>query len=492
MSKETTTEKKKRENRIQHICSYIHKVGMLRTVLLMDGSEAMNSSADYLPSYLLAMRPPLLRLVERYLDSTPLASLGVVVMRDGVSHRLLPCTTNRNEITDVLERDIFLHGGAGTMSLENGLRMAMSELVDTRKVAALAATHAGGASSSLSSARNARAAWKGSATQLNVLIVSASVTLIDPTDVFNVVNTVAALGVRINVISLVGAVHVFEVCAVETGGMLYCPMNYDHLLQIVDELATAHRAHAATAAAARRKRLQSQRRGAKRARSSLDGAANENDDDNEADVPYLIPIGCPVYLKAPLLPPSAASQPEQQQKQKQQQQAVDAAPSYYLACPQCHLIQLSVPTTCPMCRLLLCSAPMLYSTYVSHNALVPAAKHLRVVRGGETTSVDEKDTPSSKEATVTAIDATSAPVTREVEGVVTVAGDTTHIRCALCMTCIPSEAAQASSRATTAASSVVEGARVWQCSGCASYRCDACDDFVRHTLGLCPHCLALR
>ncbi|KPA79255.1 hypothetical protein ABB37_05732 [Leptomonas pyrrhocoris] len=470
---------------------------MLRTVLLMDGSEAMNSSSDYLPSYLLAMRPPLLRLVEKYLDSTPLASLGIVVMRDGVSHRLLPCTTNRNEIVDVLERDVFLHGGSGSMSLENGLRMAMSELVDMRKVAALVAAHsstskvngsAGGAAAAAAAslAASTRATWKGSATQLNVLIVSAAVTLIDPTDVFNVVNTMAALSVRINVLSLVGAVHVFDVCALETGGRLYCPMNYDHLLQIVDELATAHRAHAATAEAKRRR--QRQRRG-KRVRSSTSGIQDDGEDrdDEDADAPYLIPIGCPVYLKATPSPPPP---PQQQQSittapaPSARTTATDANCSYYLACPQCHLIQLSVPTTCPLCRLLLCSAPMLYSTYVAHNYLVPAARRLRVVRGVTGVSAQQAETGEVKVLLSTGATSTAEVVETTAE---------TPIRCALCMTHIPADAARtATTEPATVASAASEGAHVWQCSSCASYRCDACNSFVVEAIGMCPHCVALR
>lgn len=457
---------------------------MLRTVLLMDGSEAMNSSSDYLPSYLLAMRPPLLRLVEKYLDSTPLASLGLVVMRDGVSHRLLPCTTNRNEIVDVLERDIFLHGGSGTMSLENGLRMAMSELVDMRKVAAMAAKSGkNGATAAAAAATNTRAAWKGSATQLNVILVSASVTLIDPTDVFKVVNTMTALSIRIHVVSLVGAVHVFDVCAVETGGALHCPLNFDHLLEIVDALATAHRARAATAAAARQQ--QRSRRRVKRQRATsgdaINGGENTEDAEEDVDAPSLIPIGCPVYVEAP---PPSATQPESGGATMPSESASDA-PSYFLACPQCHLIQLSVPTTCPMCRLLLCSAPMLYSTYVSHNTLVPPATRLRVVQrvqdGGAPVRQDSAVSDASSSAAATA------------QAVVSTAEKPVH--CDLCMTRIPADAVAATdgtAAAAAAPSRVSEAAWVWRCSACGSFRCDGCNDFVVNTVGLCPHCVALR
>ncbi|CAJ1989249.1 Ssl1-like [Leishmania donovani] len=445
---------------------------MLRTVLLLDGSDAMNSSSDYLPNYLLAMRPPLLRLVERYLDSTPLASLGVVVMRDGISHRLLPCTTNRNEIVDVLERDVFLHGGSGSTSMENGLRMAMSELVDMREVAALAAATA--KKSSSFAARNPRAAWKGSATQLNVIVLTASVTLIDPTDVFAVVNIMAALSIRISVVSLVGAVHVFDVCTVETGGTLYCPLNYDHLLHIMDELSTAHRAQAAMARKKRHQRGGRQQRVKRCREEDVEGVEVNDDDSDGADAPYLIPIGCPVYLEAPL---SDSAEPS----------SAASSRSFYLGCPQCHLIQLTVPTTCSMCRLLLCSAPMLYSTFVLHNCLVPPAKVLRVMR--------DASPPASKAANLSA--AATATVQ---EGGVVKATMQQPIRCGLCMTSFIAEmmghtrnggvSSPVGSSAREAL--VVDGAQVWQCSACASYRCNACNDFVLHTIGLCPYCLALQ
>ncbi|GET89016.1 hypothetical protein, conserved [Leishmania tarentolae] len=442
---------------------------MLRTVLLIDGSDAMNSSSDYLPNYLLAIRPPLLRLVEQYLDSTPLASLGVVVMRDGVSHRLLPCTTNRNELVGVLERDVFLHGGSGNMSMENGLRMAMSELVDMREVAAMAAT---ATKKSSLAARDPRAAWKGSATQLNVIVVAASVTLIDPADVFAVVNIMAALSISINVVSLVGAVHVFDVCTVETGGTLYCPLNYDHLLRIMDELSTAHRAQA-TMTRKKKHQRSGRRQRVKRSREE-EGDDVDGDGDDCTDAPHLIPIGCPVYLEAPL---SDSVEPS----------PTASSRAFYLGCPQCHLIQLTVPTTCSMCRLLLCSAPMLYSTFVSHNSLVPPAKLLQVM-GNASAAVPRTANLSA-----------TAAVTAQECGVVSTATQQL-IRCGLCMTSIVatvmghrhSDRLGSAVGSWTTAALAVDGEQVWQCSACASYRCSACNDFVLHTIGLCPYCLALQ
>lgn len=429
---------------------------MQQTVLLLDGSEAMNSSADYLPNYLLAMRPPLLQFVARYLDSTPLASLGVVVMRDGISHRLLPCTTNQSEVLDILERDYFLHGGSGATSVENGLRMAMSVLVNLQKVIGLSASLETRAVAEEDKKNKKKTAVvhrqrPSSATRLRVVLLSASVTLIDPTDVFAVIRSMAALDIVIDVVSLVGAVHVFEACATQTGGRLYCPLNYSHLLTISAELAIWRDGGSGREGYHRR-----------RPRSSF-GADAEAE---PREPPRLIPIGVPVYITAP---------------------ASLGAEKVYLACPQCHLLQLSIPTTCPLCRLLLCNAAMLYRTYILHHRLVPAAQQVRVDAGGrdpaamtaprlalkgpatevkEEVGVSSRASPSKPSVIHAAPGTDSSPV---------------PMRCSLCMMAVKQRGGDGAPSST-----------LWQCSACRSYRCTPCHRFVEESLGLCPHCIAMQ
>lgn len=393
---------------------------MLRTVLLLDGSEAMNSSSDYLPSYLLALRPPVLRFVTRYLDTTPLASLGVVVMRNGVSQRLAPLTTNASEIALALERDYFLYGGAGVTSLENGMRMALSELVDLQRVA------------TRKSAGAAAAATTHSAVQLRVLLISASVTVIDPADVFQVLRMMANFGVVVSVVSFTGAVHVFGEAAALTGGRLYCPMNYDHLLRVMDELAlsTTNGDEVGGVAAP----------GKKRGRHGGEAPVHAS---------RLIPIGFPRYLhrdrvaSAPATSAGAAS-------------SSVAAPTHsaaqtYLVCPQCHLLQTAVPSTCPLCRLILCSVPLLYATFVAQNHLLPPS----MARPTTGSASSRRDKASKR----------SSPLPQSGVGA--------H-RCALCLEDLP---------ATVSAT---------QCTACQSWRCASCEELVTERIGLCPVCVATK
>lgn len=56
--------------------------------------------------------------------------------------------------------------------------------------------------------------------QPRVVLLSAAVTLIDPTDVLKIIHVMASLHIRVDIISFNGAVHVFEECAHRTGGLL--------------------------------------------------------------------------------------------------------------------------------------------------------------------------------------------------------------------------------------------------------------------------------
>lgn len=373
---------------------------MLKTILLLDGSEAMNNASDYLPSYLLAMRPPLLRFMVQYLDATPLASLGVVVMRNGIAERLCPCTTNVSELADTLERDYFLYGGAGATSLENGLRMALSELVDLKK---MAAAGVGAASPGVASPQQ-----QSGVAQLRAVIVSASVTFIDPTDIFRVMATMAAFRVVVDVVSLTGAVHVFDECARQTGGRLHCPLGFDHLLETMHLLAVGR------AGGGRRKRRRA-------------GGGGEDDNYNSNSTvgkAPMVPIGFPVYLR------------RRDDNGGNESAATTTATTHYLACPQCHLIQTSIPSTCPLCKLLLCNVCLTYATFVAHNGLAP---------------------PS-----------TPVPTRRLL---------LEEQHCGLC---------------GVHGANPREGGTFHRCNGCRAVRCTACDVFVKGSLGLCPGCVAAK
>ncbi|RNF11149.1 DNA repair and transcription factor protein, TFIIH complex, SSL1 subunit [Trypanosoma conorhini] len=358
---------------------------MLKTVLLLDGSEAMDSSADYLPTRLLALRPQLGRFVHTYLDANPLASLGVVVMRDGVAHRLNPCTTNASDILQALEVKYFLFGGSGAMSLENGLRLALSELVDLKRIARRVRQ-----TDPDSGGKEAR---EEPAARLRILLVSSSVTIIDPHDVFGVIKMLAKLRVRVDVISFCGAVHVFEAAATATGGSLYTPMNYDHLTEVLGRLAAPDKSHVC-----------------------------------QEEKPTLIPVGFPCYV-------------ERKEPQEGGGGGDYGGVTKYLACPQCGLMQTSIPSTCPLCKLLLCSAPLLHTTFLAHNELCAASSN-----AGDAMEEARKFN-----------------------------GDASAWRCSLC------QRGMLDNDGKTLA---------LQCNSCRCMRCARCEAFVRESIGLCPTCIA--
>ncbi|RNE98004.1 DNA repair and transcription factor protein, TFIIH complex, SSL1 subunit [Trypanosoma rangeli] len=354
---------------------------MLKTALLLDGSEAMNSSADYLPTRLLALRPQLGKFVHTYLGANPLASLGVVTMRDGVAHRLNSCTTNTSDILQTLEVKYFLFGGSGAMSLENGLRLALSELVDLKRIAKRVRQ-----TESNDIGREAR---EEPAARLRILLVSSSVTIVDPHDVFNVIKMLAKLRVRVDVISFCGAVHVFEAAATATGGTLYTPMNYDHLSEVLGRLSTPDKSRSC-----------------------------------HEEKPMMIPVGFPCYAE-----------------REEPQEAGSGGVTKYLACPQCGLIQTSIPSTCLLCKLLLCSAPLLHTTFVAHNELCAASSKAGGASEGPSKLMD----------------------------------DTFGERCSLCQLGMQDEDGKT---------------LVWQCNSCRCMRCASCEKFVREGIGLCPICIA--
>ena len=184
---------------------------MLRTVLLLDGSSSINSSVDYLPSRLLALRPHVFRLVDSILDSAFAAQVAVAVMRDGVAHKLCGLSNNAMEIAGSLEKKYFMFGGAGCMSLENGLRLALSELVTiSRHDSAIR-----------------------DVTVKRIIVVCSSVTSVDHSDIFTIFDVIKRHHISVDVLSICGATHLTSQLAHQTGGRFVCPMNYDQLRDAV-------------------------------------------------------------------------------------------------------------------------------------------------------------------------------------------------------------------------------------------------------------------
>lgn len=324
---------------------------MNKTILLLDGSEAINSSDDYQPNYLFALRSPLQQFVHAYLqNTTALDSLGVVVMRDGLGRLLLPCTTSAQDVAAVLEKSYFMMGGLGCASLENGLRACMAAILQWPHRA--------------QGERETAAAAPIQPIEGRVIVVSASVSMVDPTDIFRILRVVAKSRIVVHVISLRGEVHVLQECAQRTGGVLYCPMNYPHLKRILKQLG---KGAAAASAQKRAAAVEVVRR-------------------------PLVPIGFPIQVVNPDDGDSEASQQRRRVKLEASgsadgiaDQEADtaattgvAAPSHQqLVCPQCGKALTSVPTTCRHCSLRICSAPFLLAAAIPRHQLCPPTDPIR-------------------------------------------------------------------------------------------------------------------
>lgn len=185
---------------------------MQKTVLLLDGSSAINSCVDYVPNRLQALRPCIKKLVHALLDTTPLSLLGVVVMRDNIAQTIVSLSNNANEIQEALELRYFLHGGSGSLSLDKGLRAAFSELIELRK-------------------RSIKSSM------LRVLLVSANVTLVDGSDVLTFIPLINKARIRVDALHLVGVVQAIQTLVDATGGEYLCPLNFDHMARMLEDIA---------------------------------------------------------------------------------------------------------------------------------------------------------------------------------------------------------------------------------------------------------------
>ena len=385
---------------------------MLRTVLLLDGSAAVNSAVDYLPSRLLALRPHVLHLVEAILSSAFAAQIAVVVMRDGVAHRLSGVSSNAGELADKLEKGYFMFGGAGCMSLENGLRLALSELVPIH-----------GTSSASTSAAAAAATSHRDSTQRRVVVVCAAVTSVDHSDIFSIFSILKRQHVAVDVLSIAGATHVMTQLAQQTGGRFICPMNYDQLRAGIE--------------------------------SFVDGPAVVVGQGSKArDAGGMLSVAFPMLVEA------AAEQMQHQQQQPRK---------LLVVCSRCALPLSCVPATCPQCKILVCSLPYVHAAYAKANRLAPSL-----------VTVDAAS--SSSAATLASLAA--LPTALPLAG----ASVVPPLWCAECNAPLMGASGSSSTDQRTMAQSTAASAL--QCRGCGTWRCEACETFIRSVLHACPSCIA--
>jgi hypothetical protein len=296
------------------------------------------------------------------------------------------------------------------MSLECGLRTCFSQLVELRQKTKTTTT----------------TQMIGQSAALHVVLVTASVSLVDGGDIRGIVEMVRRANITVDVVHLVGSVYALQQLAERTGGHHRCPMSYDHLRQIFSKLPYE--------ATTRFKKLSGGVRGGrlqplKRGREDSLVVKREG----ETDVGGLVPIGFPE--PAPSL---------------------ERPGKTFLVCPRCKLPQQSIPTVCPLCSLLVTSLPFIHMSYIWRNKLVPP-----VCEELATAAADIDPAAGSPPSSVSAnVSIASDPPLRN-----------RRVSCSLC-------------------DDHLDGVAHLRCSECDQPRCHPCQLIVTRHLGVCPSCIA--
>ncbi|WFD33224.1 hypothetical protein MCUN1_000037 [Malassezia cuniculi] len=145
------------------------------------------------------------RFVTDYFDQNPIGQLAIVCTRDGLAERLSLMGGNTTEHIAALSSRRRLEP-RGEPSLQNALDMARSALVHLP-------------------ASNTR----------EILVISASLTSVDPGNIHDTIKQLAGDGIHVSVISLAAEMHVLRELATRTGGEMGVVMNEDHYEELLQK-----------------------------------------------------------------------------------------------------------------------------------------------------------------------------------------------------------------------------------------------------------------
>ena len=469
------------------------------------------------PTAHLGLRPYVSAFVTSYLHQSPLALLSVVVARDGIAHVASPLSTSEDSILGRIEARYFLvNPPTGMMSLENSLRVALATLeVDVDKV--LAAAASGDRAAPLPNRTNSY--------QRRIVVVTGSVSVLDPGDVMKIVRVACAdQGIVVDVVSLSGAPYVLAAAASATHGQFHCPISGggDDLLRIMEGLASlrsldsgavegptitgddeeALGALLGESAVKEEAALQASPSstllliGTKRERRE-DGEGRESID--AVALANVVSMGLPqsslAHGKTPL--PQSLGLITQPLNTTTAAHEVDVGPLLpQLRCPRCAAL-VSLPSVCPVCCLIVSSLPLMHGTYVAMNStrFVPPTATSGLaspprISAAEGSSADRYATMSeviSKLVVRCSLCGSQGIDNLTLRDVVTDIRDlsSTHET-------IRAAEAEASLRARCLAVALVDAVGLEQdwahCSGCQGRRCESCETLVKKAIGMCPTC----
>lgn len=210
---------------------------MRRAVLVLDGSESMNSSTDFQPNRLLALWPLVTHFASAFLEADPVARMSIIVARDGVARRVCAATSSAESLAHAIEEGYVAPRGSGAFSLENCVQAVAAELGDVMMPmpGAEPVDSGRGRRPPQPAGDSVDPSTPRQSSFAEVILVCGSVTSVDAGDVLKTIDSFVHRGLAVgvvpcwNVISLDGAPHILNHIATATGGVLQCPMHAEHL-----------------------------------------------------------------------------------------------------------------------------------------------------------------------------------------------------------------------------------------------------------------------
>lgn len=243
------------------------------------------------------------RFVTDYFDQNPIGQLAIICTRNGLAERLSLMGGNTTEHLAALARRRRLEP-SGEPSLQNALDMARSSMVHLP-------------------ASNTR----------EILVISASLTSVDPGNIHDTIDQLARDGIHVSVISLAAEMHILKELVTRTGGELGVVISEDHYEGLLQKFVPP--------------------------RVLPQGVQDGPADDDAAGLlvmgfPRRLPFNAPASL--------CACHGRAMSNRGQGSSEDDAVPAGY-TCPRCLAKVCLVPTDCPICGITIIMSTHLARSY---------------------------------------------------------------------------------------------------------------------------------
>ncbi|KAF4074677.1 hypothetical protein AMELA_G00242010 [Ameiurus melas] len=270
------------------------RLGMMRHLYVVIDSSRTMEDQDLKPNRLTSTLKLMEYFVDEYFDQNPISQIGIITTKNKRAEKLTDLAGNPRKHIAALKKAVDA-GCVGEPSLYNALSIAMQTL-----------KHMPGH------------------TSREVLVIFSSLTTCDPANIYELIQTLKSLKIRVSVIGLSAEVRVCTILTRETGGSYNVILDESHF----KELLTFH---------------------VKPPPASSSSECS------------LIRMGFPQHVIA-----SASDQDSKPSFSMSHLESSDAGPELSLGgyfCPQCRAKYTELPVECKVCGLTLVSAPHLARSF---------------------------------------------------------------------------------------------------------------------------------